>query len=491
MNQTTSTAWQSISDYEVSPDTLSLKELPPLHDVWVEQKDQIQKGSSFNQFNLQLNREWAIETGLIERLYVFDRGITQLLITNGIVADYIPSSTAQNSKLIESMINDHEAALEYLFGFVKQERSLTPSFIKELHSMITQSQATSEAIDQFGEKVNVPLQKGEFKKQPNNPIRSDRTIHKYCPPEHVDAEIDKLCELHRRHIEAGVTPEVEAAWLHHRFTSIHPFQDGNGRVARALASLVFIRQDWFPLVIRDKDRSQYIKLLEQADQGKLKGLVVFFGELQKKNFLDALSIARTTERTTGVKQQIEETQRRLREKKSSIQKEQNQAVNTVKHLHTFTYRQLNIWCKELTNQLGPQLQKSKFRVFQGEYRSKQDHYYKSQIVEVAKRLDYFADSRTYRSWVRLDMRDGTHGVLLVSFHGFGYDFNGLLACSGMWFEKTWSDGLKSESTPIPLTKEPFVVNYRESLSSVKERFQPWLDECATRAIQCFEMGAFE
>jgi len=22
-------------------------------------------------------------------------------------------------------------------------------------------------------------------------------------------------------------PEIEAAWLHHRFTQIHPFQDGN------------------------------------------------------------------------------------------------------------------------------------------------------------------------------------------------------------------------------------------------------------------------
>ena len=33
--------------------------------------------------------------------------------------------------------------------------------------------------------------------------------------------------------------EIEATWLHHRFTQIHPFQDGNGRVARALASLVF------------------------------------------------------------------------------------------------------------------------------------------------------------------------------------------------------------------------------------------------------------
>ena len=46
--------------------------------------------------------------------------------------------------------------------------------------------------------------------------------------------------MYTEHQGCGVPLEVEAAWLHHRFTQIHPFEDGNGRVARALASLVFI-----------------------------------------------------------------------------------------------------------------------------------------------------------------------------------------------------------------------------------------------------------
>lgn len=55
--------------------------------------------------------------------------------------------------------------------------------------------------------------------------------------------------------EMEVSPEVEAAWLHHRFTQIHPFQDGNGRIARLLASLVFIKAGWFPLVVTRDDRA--------------------------------------------------------------------------------------------------------------------------------------------------------------------------------------------------------------------------------------------
>lgn len=493
MNDLTTTSWVPVKDYEDSPEELAMEELRSLHRVWEEQKHKIQTGRSFAQFEIELKREWAIETGLVERLYTLDRGITQILITNGIVADYIPSNTSQNAKQIELFIKDHASALEHLFSFVKQVRQLTPGYIKELHSLITSHQDTCEAIDQFKKTVNVPLLRGEYKKQPNNPTRKNRVVHQYCPPEHVAVEMEKLCELHHKHLKNKIAPEVEAAWLHHGLTSIHPFQDGNGRVARALASLVFIQADWFPMVVRERDCTRYIEALERADDGKLKALATFFGDMQKQNFVSALTIARITEKASDRKQQVSETRRRLQEKKTSLEKELDQAISIAKSLHAYTYEQLSVLCKELTKQLGPPLlPRAKFRVGKGDERMRTDYYYKRQIVEVAKQLDFFADTRTYRSWVRLDLQDGLQGVLLVAFHGFGQEFNGLLASSGIWFEKAHSKEIKNETTtPISLTTEPFIINYRESKESVKERFEPWLDECATRAIQCFEFGTFE
>ena len=489
----TTTPWTPISDYDDAPDSLAVEELRSLHSVWEEQQEKIRSGNSFAQFEMELKREWAIETGLIEKLYTLDRGITQVLITNGIVADYIPSTASQNAKQIELIIKDHQSALEHLFGFVRQTRVLTPSYIKELHGLITSHQETCEAIDQFGKKVEVPLESGAFKKLSNNPTRKDGVMHQYCPPEHVDAEVDRLCEFHQTHGEQKLAPEVEAAWLHHRFTSIHPFQDGNGRVARALASLVFIKAGWFPLVVREKDRTQYINALENADGGQLKPLVDFFGVMQKKNFVSALSIARITERDSERRQQISETARRLQERKTSLQKERNQAITIAKKLHGFAYKQLSSMRKDLTKHLGPPLlPNASFQVVKGDEITGTDYYYKYQIVEVAKRLNYFADTRTHRSWVRLDMRDGIHGVLLIAFHGFGQDFNGLLACSGIWFEKVQSEDSKQESTPaIELSDEPFIINYRDSYTSAKDRFEIWLDKCATQAVQRFELGAVE
>ena len=101
--------------------------------------------------------------------------------------------------------------------------------------------------------------------------------------------MDRLIEYHRGH--ESVAPEVEAAWLHHRFTQIHPFQDGNGRIARALATLVFVKAGWFPLVVRNEGRARYLDALERADAGDLSELVKLFASRQKDELLEALSIA--------------------------------------------------------------------------------------------------------------------------------------------------------------------------------------------------------
>ena len=77
--------WTPIEDYE-SHDVLAHKELGALAEVWRERRQQRATQREYRDFEQRLKREWAIETGLIERLYTLDRGITQLLIEHGIQA---------------------------------------------------------------------------------------------------------------------------------------------------------------------------------------------------------------------------------------------------------------------------------------------------------------------------------------------------------------------------------------------------------------------
>ena len=67
--------------------------------------------------------------------------------------------------------------------------------------------------------------------------------------------------------ESRMQPIGTAAFLHHRFVEIHPFTDGNGRVARLLANLYLIANGYPPVVIKTEDRGKYYKCLRSADAG--------------------------------------------------------------------------------------------------------------------------------------------------------------------------------------------------------------------------------
>ncbi len=73
-------SWEPIEDLASNWQDLASTELPPLVTVWNEQADRLRQSGAFQSFNEKLRREIAIETGIIERLYTIDRGITRLLI---------------------------------------------------------------------------------------------------------------------------------------------------------------------------------------------------------------------------------------------------------------------------------------------------------------------------------------------------------------------------------------------------------------------------
>lgn len=268
--------WAPIEDLPANWLTLGSAELANLGPAW---RERVGDGDSLNEFDARLAREWAIETGIIEGLYTIDRGTTRVLVDRGIDVALIPDgATDKPTAHIVAVLEDHQDALEGVRALVEGDRALSTSYLKELHQLLTRHQDTVAAIEAIGRRVEAPLLRGEWKQQPNNPTGPNGTVHEYCPPEHVTAEMDRLIAMHRAHAAADVPAEVEAAWLHHRL--IHPFQDGNGRIARAVASLVLLRARWFPLVVDRDIRREYVGALERADEGDLGALARLFADIQ-------------------------------------------------------------------------------------------------------------------------------------------------------------------------------------------------------------------
>src|SRR5579872_2191387 len=237
---------------------LAIPTISDITRVWRDAQKKLKNTDQLRTFNERLAREWAIETGVIEDVFHIDKGVTVNLIEQGISAALFDhGSTNRPVEYVIDILRDHVEALDWLFDeFVTQKHPLSIGKIKELHSLLTRNQTQVDAQGAMGP-TRVKLLHGAWKSQDNNVLK-DGILYCYCPAVRVQDEMERLVDLHLSHAGIDTPPDVEAAWLHHRFTVIHPFQDGNGRVARALASLLFVKAGWFPVVVTRDDRPRYL-----------------------------------------------------------------------------------------------------------------------------------------------------------------------------------------------------------------------------------------
>lgn len=87
-----------------------------------------------------------------------------------------------------------------------------------------------------------------------------------CKPEQIAAEMRKLF-IWIEYERSSYHPVEFAAQLHKRFVFIHPFIDGNGRLARLLMNTALIQDGYMLALIPPVLRQEYISLLERAHHG--------------------------------------------------------------------------------------------------------------------------------------------------------------------------------------------------------------------------------
>ena len=473
-------------------------ELRLLAGVWREQKAGFGK-EELEKFDRELNREWSIETGLIERAYELDRNTTRILIERGIQKERIPRHNGQDPVEVAAMLRDHEKVVKSLFGFVASDRELSVSYVKELHAEMLRNQKTVTGEDQFGKAIRRQINHGAFKMRPNNPHTRDGKQHEYCPPEQTASEMDRLIEMHKAH--SAHPPLAQAAWLHHRFVQIHPFEDGNGRIARCLATLVFIRAGMFPMVVTNEERDKYLDALGDANRGDLSPFVCRLAGWQKRYFVKALGIAgqvaeeaRRDKIISGhaphgdsigerVSSLAEFLERKNRRRQIGLAEKYEPARQTAKALHSLASDRLKEYAEQISEKLVPGVEAWSDAAPDGHHK---DHYYRHQIVGTAKALDYYANTDIHRSWARLVIQvAGERAMLLLFFHGVGRPYRGLIACAACFVVRQRAGENESEwreEEPTPLGDGVFQINYEEEAETAAKRFATWLDEIIQAAL---------
>ena len=218
-------------------------------------------------------RAAAVDTGAIEGLYKVDHGFT---VT---VAEEQPGWEAEADKkgaafrqLFASQLRGYKLARELSAGATP----INEAWIRELHSEITAGQPTYQAwIPTLEKYQQQALPRGQYKTGPNHVRRADGDCHAYAPVDDVPMEMQRLLEQMRSPEFGAAHPSLQAAYAHYALVVIHPFADGNGRVARAVASTFLIKSCDVPLVVWSDQDDEYIDALGAADRGNYQAFVDF------------------------------------------------------------------------------------------------------------------------------------------------------------------------------------------------------------------------
>lgn len=183
--------------------------------------------------------------------------LSPLDVTNIILGDQIPVTKS------EIEVKNYFSVLNIIFGLARNKEELTPKLVLKLHKQLL---------------ANIERQGlGEFRD--SGVFVGHRTqtevVIKHNPPYHTAKEIEKAISNLFAWVQENeaLHPLIRAGILHHQFVYIHPFFDGNGRMARILTTFFlllkhyavakyFILDDYY-----DIDRHEYSDMLHTADNG--------------------------------------------------------------------------------------------------------------------------------------------------------------------------------------------------------------------------------
>lgn len=167
-----------------------------------------------------------------------------------IMAKKIKPKTTLDKEIINSI-----EAINFAFS---DKMRWNPKTIRKLHSLLFWNIYPDFA--------------GQYKKVNNIVGNSPTTTWKEVPP-----EMRNLLQWFHRHKKKMYPPQL-ALEFHWRFESIHPFQDGNGRVGRILLNAFLIEQGYAPVIYFTDNHRAYCRSLSAARESYSPPLAKHYSE---------------------------------------------------------------------------------------------------------------------------------------------------------------------------------------------------------------------
>lgn len=146
------------------------------------------------------------------------------------------------------------------------ERPLTEYFIKTLHKKLIREDYTVRKELPDGNITTYTVHAGQYKTRPNSVITATGERFEYASPEETPALMTDLIDWYNSAVEEGKLSALELASLfHYRYIRIHPFEDGNGRIARLIVNFILLRAGYPMIIVRSDDKDKYLSALNRCD----------------------------------------------------------------------------------------------------------------------------------------------------------------------------------------------------------------------------------
>ncbi len=152
--------------------------------------------------------------------------------------------TPENKTLRE--IYDLQNTEKVFFELFNLKDELSHELIIDIHDKLTK---------------NIDARKGYRKTD----VRVFRSNFDATPAVYVKTDMDLLLKWYTKN-KSKFHPFVLAVIFHHKFEKIHPFADGNGRTGRMILNYIILKNNYSPLIIQKKTRSDYLDVLRIADE---------------------------------------------------------------------------------------------------------------------------------------------------------------------------------------------------------------------------------
>jgi len=164
---------------------------------------------------------------------------------------------------------NHVKAYEFIKKAVVDKQPLTEDFVKDLHQIILED-----------------IMNGGLYRQVN--IQLMGSSHQ--PPDHVKV-YDRMKKFFMNLEEFEGDAIERACYVHLSISKIHPFVDGNGRLARLLMNFVLIQNDYLPISIsRDHIKAYFTALDTFKEEKDMTPMINLVSELLLKRYNDVNSL---------------------------------------------------------------------------------------------------------------------------------------------------------------------------------------------------------